>query len=236
MVWIQVWTDPSEYIRSDKIESVYYRPLKKGQDEDWIEVVARPAEKVILQVSVNAGNFPKSGMDQKAWQMLVNARAVQVISEVIGVISDPENKAKAISLKDLIRFDFVQEAPKNLDIEVWVWKIPCHNCKKETPVVYPVGSFFGFMLEFNFLSNLPLLLSEKYPFYKKKGHAKGKEGEEYHNTCTNCGHPQEDWRVMESYLELTTTPEVVSEKTHITVPLTEEEQAEYRKAGISSSW
>jgi len=235
MVWIQVWTDPSEYIRSDKIESVYYRPLKGAPSEDWIEIVARPSEKVLLQVSVSAGSFPKGEREQKAWELLVNARAVQVISEVIRVISDPEKNARAISLKDIVVFDFVQEAPKNLDIEVWVWNIPCHNCKKETPVVYPVGSFFGFMLEFNFLSNLPVLLAKKYPFYKK-GAAKGKEGAEYHNTCTNCGHLQEDWRVMESYMELTTTPEKVKEKIHITVPLTEEEQAEYRKAGISSSW
>ena len=235
MVWIQVWTDPQDFIRSEKIEAVYYRSLKKGQNEDWIEVVTRPQERVILQVSVNAGNFPKTETDQKAWQMLVNARALQVISEVIRVISDPDQRAKVISLKDLIAFDFVQEAPRNLDIEVWVWKIPCHNCGKETPVVYPVGSFFGFMLEFNFLSNLPLLLSEKYPFYKK-AHAKGKEGEDYRNTCVNCGHAQEDWRVMESYLELVNTPGAVQEKVQLTVPLTDDEQAEYRKAGISSSW
>lgn len=235
MVWIQVWTDPAEYIRSDKIESVYYRPIRKGQNEDWIEVVARPSEKVILQVSVNAGNIPKSESDQPAWQMLVNARAVQVISEVIRVISDPEKNARAISLKDIVVFDFVQEAPRSLDIEVWVWNIPCHNCQKETPVVYPVGSFFGFMLEFNFLSNLPLILAEKYQFFKKSSN-KGKEGGEYRNTCINCGQPQEDWRVMESYLELTTSPGAVKEKVHITVPLTDEEQAQYRKAGISSNW
>ena len=235
MVWIQVWTEPHEFIRSETIESVYYRPLKKGQNEDWIEVVARPSEKVILQVSVNAGNIPKSESDQKSWQMLVNARAIQVISDVVKVISDPDQRANVVSLKDLISFDFVQEAPKNLDIEVWVWDIACHNCGNQTPVVYPVGSFFGFMLEFNFLSNLPLILSEKYPFFKK-GPTKGKDGEEYRNACVHCGHTQPDWRVMESYLELAGTPDLVKEKVHITVPLTEEEQSEYRKAGINSSW
>lgn len=235
MVWIQVWTDPQEFIRSETIESVYYRPIKKGQDEDWIEVVARPSEKVILQVSVSAGSFPKSESDQQAWQMLVNARAIQVISDVVRIISDQDQRANVVSLKDLITFDFVQEAPRNLDIEIWVWNISCHNCGKDTPVVYPVGSFFGFMLEFNFLTNLPLLLSEKYPFFRKAPSI-GKEGEEYRNVCQHCGHPQPDWRVMESYLELVNKPEHVKEKIHITVPLTAEEQAEYRKAGISSSW
>ncbi|PKL65312.1 MAG: hypothetical protein CVV32_04820 [Methanomicrobiales archaeon HGW-Methanomicrobiales-3] len=235
MVWIQVWTDPQEFIRSETIESVYYRPLPKGTDEDWIEVVARPSEKVILQVSVNAGAFPKSENDQQSWQMLFNARAIQVIADVVKIISDPDQKANIVSLKDLITFDFVQEAPRNLDIEIWVWDLACHHCGKETPVVYPVGSFFGFMLEFNFLSNLPLLLSEKYPFYTKAPQ-KGKEGEEFHNTCQHCGHSQPDWRVMESYLELVNRPERVKEKVHITVPLTAEERDEYRKAGISSSW
>lgn len=235
MVWIQVWTDPTEFIRSDTIGSVYYRSIRKGQSEDWIEVVARPQERVILQISVNAGNMPKVDRDIKAWQLLVMTRAVQVITEVIRVISETEPKGKIVSLKDLVAFDFEQEAPKNLDIEIWVWDIACHNCGKETPVVYPVGSFFGFMLEFNFLKNLPLLLAERYNFFKK-GSSKGKEGEEFRNACVHCGHSQPDWRVMESYLELVNKPDLVREKVHITVPLTEAEQEEYRKAGISSSW
>jgi hypothetical protein len=235
MVWIQVGTDPHEFIRSEKIESVYYRSQKKGQSEDWIEIVARPMEKAILQISVNAGNIPKTERDHKTWQKLVNSRAHLVIEEVIRVLSDKEERSKIIALKDLITLDFEQEAPRNLDIEVWVWHIPCHNCHEETPVVYPVGAFFGYMLEFNFLSNLPLLLAEKYPFFKK-GATKGKDGEEFRNTCIHCGEPQPDWRVMESYLELVNTPEIVQEKSRLTIPLTDAEKAEYMKAGIDSSW
>lgn len=235
MVWIQVWTDPHEFIRAEKIESVYYRSLKKGQSEDYIEVVALPMDKVILELSVNAGNKPKTERDQKTWQRLVNSRAHLAIEEVIQVISDKESRSKIVSLKDHITLDFDQEAPRNLDIEVWVWHIPCHNCNKETSVVYPVGAFFGYMLEFNFLSNLPLLLAEKYPFFRK-GPTKGKDGEEYHNICIHCGESQPDHRVMESYLELATNPGIIQEKSRLTVPLTEEEKAEYKKAGIDSAW
>jgi hypothetical protein len=235
MVWIQVWTDAHEFIRSDTIESIYYRLLKKGQSEDWVEILARPRDAVILQFPVNAGNFPKTVSDQKTWLRLVEARASQVMAEVIQAIDDPAQKSKMISLKDIVSLDFEQEAPRNLEIEVWVWNIPCHNCHKETPVVYPVGAFFGYMLEFNFLSNLPLLLAEKFPFFKK-GSSKGKEGEEYRNACINCGEPQPDWRVMESYMELANTPGIVKEKSKLTVPLTEEEKVEYKKAGMSSTW
>jgi hypothetical protein len=52
----------------------------------------------------------------------------------------------------------------------------------------------------------------------------------------HCGATQPDWRVMESYLELVNTPEIVQEKSRLAVPLTEEEKEEYAKAGISSSW
>jgi len=235
MVWIQVYTDPHEFIRSEKIESVSYRSITKDQSEDWIEIIARPMGKAVLQVPVNTGKFPKTVSDQKTWQRLVDARARQVVAEVIRVVSDKEQRSSIVSLQDLITFDFEKEAPRSLDIEVWVWNIPCHNCQKETPVVYPVGSFFGYMLEFNFLSNLPLLLAERFPFFKK-GAPKGKDGEEFRNTCTHCGEPQPDWRVMESYLELVNTPGLVQEKARLVVPLTEEEKLEYKKAGISSSW
>ncbi len=235
MVWIQVWTDPQEFIRSDTIVAVSYRIVKQGKSEDIIEVIAQPSGKIILKVPVNAGKYPANEHDQKTWQMLVNARALQVMGEVTRVISETEPKGKIISLKDLVAFDFELEAPKDLDIEVWVWELPCHNCEKQTPVVYPVGSFFGFMLEFNFLKNLPVILAERYPFYTKKP-AKGRDGDEFHNSCVHCGHAQPDWRVMESYLEVVNTPGLVKEKVHITVPLTETEQEEYRKAGISSSW
>lgn len=235
MVWIQVWTDPNEFIRSEKIESVYYRSITKGQSEDWIEVTARPMGKVILQLSLNAGNPQKNAHDQKTWHTLIDTRARLVMAEVIRVISDKEQRSSIISLQDLITFDFEQEAPRSLDIEVWVWNIPCHNCHKETPVVYPVGAFFGYMLEFNFLSNLPLLLAERFPFFKK-GAPTGKDGEEYRNTCIHCGETQPDWRVMESYMELVNTPELVQEKSRVVVPLTEAERAGYKKAGISSSW
>jgi len=235
MVWIQVWTDPHEFIRAEKIESVYYRSIRKGQSEDWVEIVAQPMEKVILQIPVNAGNKPKTERDQKTWQRLIDSRARMAIEEVVQVISDKDQSLKIISLKEYVTLDFEQEAPRNLDIDIWVWKIACHNCKKETPVVYPVGAFFGYMLEFNFLSNLPLLLAERYPFFKK-GHTKGKDGEEYRNTCTHCGEPLPDSSVMESYLELATHPDIVQEKARLVVPLTEEEKAEYKKAGIDSAW
>lgn len=235
MVWIQVLTDPHEYLRSDKIESVSYRLFVKGQSEDWIEVTARPGGKVILQISVNAGNSPKTIKDQKTWQKLVDTRARMVMEEVVRIISNKERQSEIISLQDLISFDFEQEAPQSLDIEVWVWNLTCHNCHRETPVVYPVGAFFGYMLEFNFLSNLPVQLAERFPFFKK-GATKGKDGEEYRNTCIHCEQPQPDWLVMESYMELVNTPEVVQEKSRMVVPLTEEEKAEYKKAGISSSW
>ncbi|MCK9581531.1 MAG: hypothetical protein M0Q92_13940 [Methanoregula sp.] len=235
MVWIQVWADTNEFLRSEKIQSVSYRLQKNGQNDDWIEIVAHPMDKVILGICTNAGKIPSIEQDQKAWQKLVNTRAHLVIEEVIRVISDSDQRAKVVSLKDLVIPDFEYEAPGKLDIEIWVWNIPCQNCHKETPVVYPVGAFFGYMLEFNFLSNLPRLLAEKYPFFKKWS-AKGKDGEEYRNTCTHCGEPQPDWRVMESYLDLSNNPEIVKEKSRLTVTLTEEEKAEYKKAGINSSW
>jgi hypothetical protein len=235
MVWIQVWTDPHEFIRADTIESIYYRSLRKGQKEDWIEVITRPHEKVILQISVNTGNLPANGGDQKAWQLLVNARAYDVIGDVVRVINDPALQSKVVHLKDLVVIDFGREAPQTLDIEIWVWDLPCHNCHQDTPVVYPVGAFFGYMLEFNFLSNLPRLLAEHYPFFKKAP-VKEKEAEDYRNTCIHCGEPQPDWRVMESYLELVNNPEVVQEKYKLTVPLTEAEQEEYKKADIASTW
>jgi|WetSurMetagenome_2_1015567.scaffolds.fasta_scaffold369284_1 hypothetical protein len=235
MVWIQAWADPHEFIHADKIESVYYRSTKKGQKEDWIEIIARPQEKVLLQFSVNAGNYPQNTADQKAWHTLVDARAYQVVTEVIQIISDPKLRTKTIHLKDLVTPDFGQEAPHTLDIEIWVWDIPCHNCHQETPVVYPVGAFFGYMLEFNFLSNLPKILAEHYPFFKKSP-AKGKDADEYRNTCIHCGASQPDNRVMESYLELVNAPESVQEKVKLTIPLTDEERIEYQKAGMASTW
>jgi hypothetical protein len=235
MVWIQGWTDPHEFIHAEKIESVYYRSIKKGNKEDWIEIIARPQEKVILQISMNTGNIPNNTSDLKAWHHLIDTRAFLVVNDVIRIIGDPKLRTQTIHLKDLISLDFGKEAPHTLDIEIWVWDIPCHNCHHETPVVYPVGAFFGYMLEFNFLSNLPLLLAEHYPFFLKAA-AKGKESEEYHNTCIHCGEPQPDWRVMESYLELVNTPDAVQEKFMLTVPLTDEERVEYQRAGIASTW
>ena len=235
MVWIQAWSDPHEFIHAKKIESIYYRSIKKGQKEDWIEIIARPQEKVILQIALNAGNLPTSPNDLKAWHTLVDARAFQVVTDVIRIISDPTHRTMTVHLKDLVSLDFGQEAPHTLDMEIWVWDLPCQNCHQNTPVVYPVGAFFGYMLEFNFLSNLPLLLAEHYPFFKK-GAAKGKEGEEYHNTCIHCGEPQPDWCVMESYMELAHTPEHVQEKFKLTVPLTEEERVEYQRTGMASTW
>jgi hypothetical protein len=235
MVWIQAWTDSHEFIHADKIESMYYRSIKKGHKEDWIEVIARPQEKVILQFSVNAGNFPQNAADQKTWHALVDARAYQIVNEVIRIISDPKLRAKTLHLKDYITPDFGHEAPHTLDIEIRVWDIPCHNCHQDTPVVYPVGAFFGYMLEFNFLSNLPKILAAQFPFFKKAA-AKGKDAEEYRNTCIHCGEPQTDSRVMESYLEMANKPDLVQEKLTLTVPLTDEERVEYQKAGISSTW
>jgi hypothetical protein len=235
MVWIQAWADPHEFIHAGKIESVYYRSIKKGHKEDWIELVASPQEKVILQFSVNAGNYPKNAADQKAWHTLVDARAFQIVTEVIRTISDPALSTKIIHLKELIKPDFGREAPHTLDIEIWIWDISCHSCHQNTPVVYPVGAFFGYMLEFNFLSNLPKLLAEHYPFFRMT-RTEGKEEEEYRNTCTHCGESQPDWLVMESYLELVNTPDVVSEKFMLNVPLTEEERNQYQKAGIASAW
>jgi hypothetical protein len=235
MVWIQAWTDPHEFIHAKKIESIYYRPVTVGDREDTIEIIARPHEKVLLQISVNAGNLPTAPNDQKAWQKLVDARALLAVSEVIRVISDPELRSQVIQLKDYIAPEFGEDAPLSLDIEVWVWEIPCQNCHQKTPVVYPVGAFFGYMLEFNFLSRLPILLAGQFPFFKK-GPAKGKDGEEYRNTCTHCGEPQPDFRVMESYLELVNKPDIVQKKMKITVPLTDKERIEYQRAGMASTW
>ncbi|NMB79324.1 MAG: hypothetical protein GYA23_09560 [Methanomicrobiales archaeon] len=235
MVWIQVWSVPHEYIRAEKIESVYYRTLTKGRSEDWIEILVRPMEKPVLQVCLNIGADPKTGEERKAWHQLAERRAGLVLEEVIRIISDKEHRTKMVSLKDLVDLDFTEEAPTSLDMEIWVWNLPCQTCGKETPVVYPVGAFFGYMLEFNFLSNLPRLLAEKFRFFKK-GEGSTKEAGEYHNTCIHCGSAQPDWRVMESYLDLATHPDQVSEKSHITVPLTEAEKAEYKKAGIDPDW
>lgn len=235
MVWIQVWSDPNEFIRSEKITSVSYRMAKTAAGQDWIEVVAEPMGRVILQASVRAGEIPRAGPGQKSWLRLVDARARLVMREVIRIISDKEQRAKMVSLHDLVIPDFEQEVPDNLSIEIQVWNIPCHHCHKETPVVYPVGAFFGYMLEFNFLSNLPRMLAEKYPFFKKAP-AQETDAGEYRNTCVHCGEPQPDWCVMESYLEITNTPSLVTEKAQITVPLTDDEKAEYRKAGITPGW
>jgi hypothetical protein len=190
---------------------------------------------VILQISVNAGNYPKNAGDQKAWHTLVDNRAFQIVSEVIRITSDPKLRARTIHLKDLVSLDFKQEAPHSLDIEIWVWDITCHNCHQKTPVVYPVGAFFGYMLEFNFLSNLPLMLAENYPFFRK-AQAQKKDAEEYRNTCIHCQEIQPDWRVMESYLELVNCPEIIQEKFMLTVPLTDDERREYQKAGITPAW
>jgi hypothetical protein len=229
MSWVQVWTGETGWIQSETIQMLTYRHMKRGRKEDWVEVVAHPQQRVLLQTCLNVGTCPKGEGDRKAWNAVVESRAQIVIAEVIRIISDRKYHGRIIQLRNTYTLTFDRDAPKTVDIDVWVWDIACPSCHAYTPVVCPVGSHFGQSSSPVSFTNLGPLIAERYPFYRKiPGH--DREGGEYASTCINCGAPQDEWRVMESYLTSPGEDGSRVEKTTFIIPLTEEERAGYAKA------
>lgn len=228
MAWVQVWTGEAGWIQTETIQMLTSHPLKKGRKDDWIEVVALPQQRVLLQTCLNAGTYPKREEDRKFWNAIVESRSQAVIAEIARIIGDQKYHGRVIQLRNLYTLDFEREPPNTIDIEVWVWKICCTSCRKYTPVVCPVGSHFGHTTGSVTFENLAPLIAEKYPFYKKIPVGET-DAEEYTSTCIHCGAPQDEWRVLESYLTTQSERDSVVEKTTFTIPLTEEERATYGK-------
>jgi hypothetical protein len=229
MAWVQVWSGDAGWIHTETIQMLSCSPLKKGsKKEDWIEVIAHPQQRVLLQTCLNVGTYPKHEEDRKAWNIIAENRARAVIAEVVRIIGDPKHHGRVIQLRSLYTLNFEKEPPKTVDIEVWVWDICCSSCKRYTPVVCPVGSHFGHSTANVMFANLSPLISGKYPFYKKTP-ALEKDDGEFASTCLNCGAPQDEWRVLESYLTKSDEGGSIVKKTTFTVPLTEEERASYAK-------
>jgi hypothetical protein len=229
MSWVQVWTGEAGWIHTKTIQMLTFRHVKKGRKEDWIEVVALPQQRVILQTCLNVGTSPKGEGDRKVWNTIVESRAQTVIAEVVRIISDRKYDGHLIQLRNLYTLNFEREPPETVDIDVWVWDIPCSSCHSYTPVVCPVGSHFGQSTSAATFANLALNIAERYPFYKKIP-VHDKDTGEWSSTCINCGAPQDEWRVMESYLTAPGEEGARVEKTTFTIPLTEEERASYTKA------
>jgi|MTBAKMStandDraft_1061839.scaffolds.fasta_scaffold05121_5 hypothetical protein len=120
----------------------------------------------------------------------------------------------------------VKKGPESVIVEIWVWNMECYSCHNLTEVVYPEGEFYGYSLELNTLENLPVKIAEKYPTMKIVD-KKTKDITEYGNTCSHCGAYQGDWFVFEDYLNYVYSPELLTERIFLEIPLTDDERIYY---------
>lgn len=136
-------------------------------------------------------------------------------------ISDEEFKRYVSNVEKVLK------APLKMSIEIWSWEKECYKCKKYTPVIFPVGDFFGESVGYHSLENLPKFLAQNYPCYRNNIQ-NFKNPEDYANACPHCGAYQGDFYIMEDYFEIAYSPEVADRKT-LDIPLTDEERIYYGK-------